>query len=55
MKLDKSIVFSSTSDNDIRITKFGKFLRKYKLDELPQILNLLKMDVNFRSKSECKK
>ena len=47
MKPDKSIVFSSTSDNDIRITKFGKFLRKYKLDELPQILNLLKMDVNF--------
>jgi lipopolysaccharide/colanic/teichoic acid biosynthesis glycosyltransferase len=47
MKPNKLIKFSSTSDNDIRITKFGKFLRKFKLDELPQILNLLKNEVNF--------
>jgi len=32
---------SITSANDNRITKIGKFIRKSKIDELPQLLNVL--------------
>jgi lipopolysaccharide/colanic/teichoic acid biosynthesis glycosyltransferase len=31
----------STSENDPRITKIGKFIRKYKLDELSQLMNVI--------------
>ena len=35
------------TDNDPRITKVGKFIRATRLDELPQILNILKGDMSI--------
>jgi len=35
------------TDNDPRITRVGKFIRATRLDELPQILNILKGDMSI--------
>jgi len=35
------------TDNDPRITKVGKFIRATRLDEIPQILNILKGDMSI--------
>jgi lipopolysaccharide/colanic/teichoic acid biosynthesis glycosyltransferase len=36
-----------TEQNDARITRVGKFLRKTRIDEIPQFLNIIKADMSF--------
>lgn len=38
---------SITLQNDFRVTKIGKILRKTKINELPQIINILKGDISI--------
>ena len=38
---------SITLKNDFRVTKIGVFLRKTKINELPQIINILKGDISL--------
>lgn len=36
-----------TADNDPRITKAGRFLRKWRLDEIPQLLNVIRGEMSL--------
>ena len=49
MKVDaeKDGVARLASKNDSRITPVGKFIRATRIDELPQLLNILKGDMSF--------
>jgi len=38
---------SFTTDADPRVTRVGRFIRKYRIDELPQIFNILKGEMSW--------
>jgi lipopolysaccharide/colanic/teichoic acid biosynthesis glycosyltransferase len=37
----------STASDDPRLTKIGNFLKKYQIDEIPQLINVLKGEMSF--------
>jgi sugar transferase (PEP-CTERM system associated) len=47
MNAEKSGVPQWASSNDPRTTKIGKFIRKLRIDELPQIINVLRGEMSF--------
>lgn len=46
MRLDSGRVRLTTLENDERIFPFGKFIRKTKIDEMPQVVNILKGEMS---------
>lgn len=36
-----------TRDNDQRVTKLGRLIRRYRIDELPQVINILKGEMSW--------
>lgn len=46
MRVDSGKVRLTTLENDERIFHFGKFIRKTKIDEMPQVVNILKGEMS---------
>lgn len=47
MRINSESLGVTTGKDDPRITRPGRFLRKYKIDELPQLLNVLKGEMSL--------
>ena len=47
MRLNADAETAWTTSNDPRRTRFGSFLRKYSLDELPQLFNVVLGDMSL--------
>ena len=47
MTVDNNNTFEPATPNDIRLTRFGGLMRKSRIDEIPQFINILKGDMSF--------
>jgi lipopolysaccharide/colanic/teichoic acid biosynthesis glycosyltransferase len=47
MRIDLLIKTNVTTSNDLRITQLGSFFRLLKIDELPQLFNIIKGEMSF--------